>query len=413
MHDRRPVSLPANTPLSTDRAEDRTPDPRADALETLVLPLLQRQTGDLAERWAGQARALLFDGTDGHDASQTGETRGMVEALIGGVSDTDGASENTVGHGMRFGMAAFARGVSIHHVLKALDLLMAMTLFAVESALAQIEDAKMTSAADGLRLARRLQRRGALLSLAVTRGYMQAYADTLRERFRHLRHDLRNPLGTIRSVLALMDDDSVPLEARVNPNFRAMATRNAKSLEDLIADRLSDAAALLPTVSGQDVSVRTLVLSVRRELRAETERRGVSISVEEGGPHGRLDAAGLELLLREMLHATLQECERGERLHVDFDQAAGQATLIVSRESGRAPLHEGVLARLSGLARQIGATITAGERTSISIPLRAHETSTTERERTVVHDAGALGDRDARHDVRSAREGHHGQAGAH
>ena len=285
----------------------------------------------------------------------------------------------------------------------------------MESALSQIDSALATNAADGVRLSRRFQRRGTLLSLAATRGYMQAYADALRDRFRHLRHDLRNPLGTIKSVLALMEDDSVPLEARVNPTFRGMANRNARLLEELIADRLGDAVALLPTIAGQDVSVHAIACAVRRELRTEAERRGVTIVVEPGGPHGWLDAAGLDLLLREVLQATLQECEPGERLHVDFLEVAGRATLAISCESGRSALRAPrVLERLSALAGQIGASITVGERTMVSVPLRPGEMApSTERERIVPHDSDELGDGEARHDVRGAREGHHGQAGAH
>jgi signal transduction histidine kinase len=402
-------------PLSPHRAEPRTSDPRVDAIEAVVLPLLQEQAGDLAERWTTQARSvLLLDGTDRQSAARVFDAHGLVEALIAGFAGGDSASEDATGEGIRFGGACFARGVSIHHVLKAIDLLMAMLLFAVESALGKVDGALAANAADGVRLSRRLQRRGVLLSVAATRGYMQAYADALRDRFRHLRHDLRNPLGTIKSVLALMDDDSVPLEARVNPTFRGMATRNAKLLEELIAERLGDAVALLPTVAGQDVSVRAIACAVRRELRTEAERRGVTIVVEPGGPHGWLDAAGLDLLLREVLQASLQECESGERLHIDFLQAAGRATLTVSCESGyialRAPP---VLERLNALAGQIGATITVGERTMVSIPLRPGGMTSSERERTVSRDSDELSDGEVRHDVRSAHEGHHGQAGAH
>ena len=410
------VSLPADTPLSSHRADSRTSDPRVDALETVVLPLLQQQAGDLAERWTIQARSmLLLDGTDRQTAARMSDARGLVEALIAGFAGRDSVSEDATGHGMRFGAVAFARGVSVHHVLKAIDLLMAMLLFAVESALGQVNGALTANAADGVRLSRRLQRRGVLLSVAATRGYMQAYADALRDRFRHLRHDLRNPLGTIKSVLALMDDDSVPLDARANPTFRGMASRNARLLEELIADRLGDAVALLPIIAGQDVSVRAIVCAVRRDLRTEAERRGVTIVVEQGGPHGWLDAAGLELLLREVLDATLKECDPGERLHIDFLQTPGRVTLALSCESGYSALRAPhVLDRMSALARQISATITTGERTMVSIPLQPGGIAlSTERERTVSRDSDDLGDGEVRHDVRSAREGHHGQAGAH
>ena len=50
-------------PLSSQQVERRTSDPRVDAIEALILPLLQQQAEDLAERWTAQARSvLLLDG---------------------------------------------------------------------------------------------------------------------------------------------------------------------------------------------------------------------------------------------------------------------------------------------------------------------------------------------------------------
>ena len=378
--------------------------------------MLREQAGVLAERWADRARGILLLVQDpAENALHIAEARGLVESLIADGSSNEGGSEHAVGYGIRFGGSAFVQGASVHHVLKALDLLTAMTLFAMESALSQVDDAPVTTAADGVRLSRRLQRRGALLALAATRGYMHAYGEALRDRFRHLRHDLRTPLGTIKSVLALMDDESVPVEARADPNFRAMATRNAKSLDELIGSRLGDAATLLPATVGQDTSVRAIVCTVRRELRTETERRRVTISVDQGGPHGRMDAAGFELLLRELLEAAVQECDPGEKLHIAFDRTVGHAIVAISREGSHSALHRlNTLERLGTLARQIGATITVGGRMLISIPLRSSDVSSTaERARPVSNDTERLSEGEARHDVGGARESHHGQTGAH
>jgi len=418
VHRRRLVTLPSDPPRSTDRVEPHAADAQpGDALHDLVLTLLRPRAADLAERWTAQARSvLLLDRTDGRNSELMVDAEGLVEALVGGSSGGEGIPEGAIGQGLRFGADAFARGVSLHHVMKALDLLASMTLYVMESALER-SDVSAASAADGVRLARRLQRRSALLSLAATRGYMQAYADTLRDRFRHLRHDLRNPLGTIKSVLSLMDDDSVPLEARVNPNFRAMATRNAKSLEELIAERLSDAAALLPVVTGHDVSVRAIACAVRRDLRVEAERRSVNILVEQGGSHGQLDAAGLELLLRGALQAAVRECGSGEQLTVEFEQAPGRTSVIISHEARHPPIRDAdALEHLGALARQIGASLTAADRVLVSIQFQPGDNGlarASERERSVPRESGGLSDGEARHDVRGAREGHHGQAGAH
>jgi signal transduction histidine kinase len=386
------------------------------ALQAAVLSVLRRQAESLAERWTTQSRTvLLLDRANDQLADHLTDPNSLIDVLLGALAVDDAAAEHPIAEGLKFGAEAFACGASLHQTMKALDLLVAMTLFAMESAMAD-DEIPLASAADGVRLARRLQRHAAFLSLAVTRGFTQAYGEALRERFRHLRHDLRNPLGTIKSVLALMDDESVPLEARVDPSFRAMAKRNARSLEELIADRLSDAAALLPAIASQDVSVRSVVSSVQRELRAEAQRRGVNILVDQGGPRGQLDASGLELLFRGALQAALQECETGEQLHVEFgDTTAGQASVVLSNESGRLPISDrNTLEKLVALADRIGATITASDRVFVAVPILVGETEVERpnRERLVKREVVGLDAGEARHDVRGARESHHGEAGA-
>jgi signal transduction histidine kinase len=416
VHRRPIVTLPSDAPLSRDRATARTSNVLPGDVVEATARSLRRQAPDLAARWTAQARTvLLLDRADDQEPADVGGAEGLVDVLLSGFDSDDRGSEDATGHGMRLGASAFARGVSLHHMMKALDLLVAMTLYAVEATLER-DAVPHATAVVGVRLARRLQRRAALLSLAASRGYLQAFADAVRDHFRHLRHDLRNPLGTIKSVLALMDDESVPLEARVNPSFRAMATRNARALEELIADRLSDAAALLPVVAGQEVSVRAIACAVRRELRTEADRCGVTILVEQGGPHGRLDAAGLELLLRDALHAALRESESGEQLRIDFEQLPGRTTVLVACESGRPPIQDPeALQRLATLARQIGATITASERLLLSMQFRPSDSALAvgERERAVPRASTGLDDGEARDDVGSARESDHGKTGAH
>jgi signal transduction histidine kinase len=278
--------------------------------------------------------------------------------------------------GLSFGVETFESGASVHHMLKALDLLSAMVLYTVETALTE-EGVATGDMADGVRLCRRFQQASSLLTLASAKGYTQAVSDGLRDRYRHLRHDLRNPLGTIKSVLALMDDESMPVDARSHPRFRAMATRNARSLEEMIAARLSDAAALLPALSFQSVSLRTIACTVRRDLRAEWERRDVSISIASAPPRIRIDAVALELLLRAVLLAAVQEAEEGDKLIVDFTgPVSDRATLRLTRDPSRSPmLTPTVREQLMVLAKQVGGRLEIlGDRIAISVPTRRNDT---------------------------------------
>jgi hypothetical protein len=261
-----------------------------------------------------------------------------------------------------------------------------------------------------------VHRSSALLTLTVVRGYTQSDAESLRERFRHLRHDMRNPLGTIRSVLALMDDESVPIESRANPSFRAIASRNARSLEEMINVQLGDAAIPSTPAVEQEVSLGALIGTVQRDLRMEAERRGVTIDVERADLRARLDGPGLEILLHAVLAAILAETTRGDRIVLELVQeSASRVSLHVRRGSGYAPIAGGCAAEdLGALAKRMGSVLTVDEDVIISLPLRGTRRSTesVERERRV---AGQRGDGSvsgqSSDDVGSPRQGEHGETG--
>lgn len=391
------------------------------SFQDLILSTTRGRADELASHWVAQLKTVaLMAEAQLQNSGHMDWARGFTELLLASPGRDENESDDGISTGLTFGAGAFAHGASLHHMMKALDLLSAIVLYAVETTVEQ-NPQKGASAAYGIRLARHLQRRVALLSLAATRGYTQAYSEALRERFRHLRHDLRNPLGTIKSVLSLMDDESVPLDARADPRFQAIAKRNARSLEDLIADRLSDAAALLPMNAKQQVSLRSVACAVRRDLRAEIDGRGITMLVDSTAPYGHVDVAGLELLLRGVLQTILQECPEGDQLRLEFSGPVdGHGTVSISCESGRQPMLEGAaLEHLSALSHRIGATISMGQSVLVSIPMQSQPgesggsiTVASEPERTLPRAPATLGDRNARDDIGGQRQRRHGQPGA-
>jgi signal transduction histidine kinase len=242
-------------------------------------------------------------------------------------------------------------------------------------------------------------------------------SDTMHDRLRHLRHDLRNPLGTIKSVLAMMDDETMPAEERTHPRFRAMAKRNARTLGDLIAERLGDAEALVPALTRQSVSLRAIACGVRRDLRAHAEARAATVVVGSTRAHVRVDAIGFELLLHELLLAALQEATAGEELHVEFGEIhQAHASISLRGTSARPPVSDTTaLARLTALARQLHGELDADDlMIRLRIPARPAEMA--EGAPEVVdrraEASGPSGHGKSGHDVRGAGERDHGQSSA-
>jgi signal transduction histidine kinase len=279
-----------------------------------------------------------------------------------------------------------------------------------------------------MRLSRRLQRATSLLGLAATKGYTQAMGDVMRDRFRHLRHDLRNPLGTIKSVLAMMDDESMPAEARAHPRFRAMAKRNARSLGELIADRLRDGEALVPALVQQTASLHTIAAGVRRDLRADADARTAVIVIGRSPRMGVVvDAVGLELVLHELLLAALHEASAGDELLLELgDVTDGHITVSLSSSPVRQPVsNPEALQRVAAITEWMRGELRLDAQTiAVRVPARCPDrpVPTPEVVSSVPYSAAAdapseesrqprqpSGGREPGHDVGSAGEREHGQ----
>ncbi len=221
--------------------------------------------------------------------------------------------------GWSAGRAAFAAGLSVQHVVRDADLLLAVVLADVERALDDAPAAEGATAAEAFTVARRLHRATGRYGQAAVSGFVHALLAELRERYRLLRHDLRNPLGTIRSALSLMEDESVPAETRHGPGIRAMVARNAGSLDHLIALGLDDSAATALLSPTQEVGLRDVALAARREVREAARLAGCEVAVDlpDVGP-SRVDGAALELTLTAMLLAALARAAPGSTLHIAY-----------------------------------------------------------------------------------------------
>lgn len=333
---------------------------------------LLRRAPDIAVRWDRQARSVALRNRTDAPKSQAEPLVGpLIASVAEALRSETGSSDSVVVLGLAYGANASEGGASLHHTLRGLDLLAAMILYAIETELGQEEDSRY-SAADGIHLARRVQQAMSLLTVATVKGFTHAIGDGMRDQLRALRHDLRNPLGTIKNVIAMLDDASLTSDAHSTARFLAMADRNARSLEGLITNRLGNVAAFLPNTASRHVSLRTVACGVRRDLRAESEARSATVVVGTVAHRLDVDAASLELVLFVILQAALQEGHAGEEIAIDFGQVAGgYAAVEINCEPARHPITDpDALSRVTALSLQMGVRVETGDRVVVRVPVQ-------------------------------------------
>jgi hypothetical protein len=241
---------------------------REQSFAAFVLEVITRRGAELGQWWTTRAQLAAAgagdsdndgdDSTDKNDGSgetTTGRVAGrLVRTLLDAVPDAasdaaadDGAhrdgSHPLMQAGSAIGAEAHRRNVPLHQMLEELDLLAAAVLRTAEQAAAEF--AGSSTGREGLAVARRIAAATSLLRGAAAKSYAQAVEDELRERYRAIRHSLRNPLGTLKGAIALLADENVPADLPQRSRVRAMVVRNASSLDQVISEALGDAAARL------------------------------------------------------------------------------------------------------------------------------------------------------------------------
>jgi hypothetical protein len=253
-----------------------------------VLEALTHQSTELGQRWAERAQLAVVSSSKPDNNGNVGmpdstSAEYLVRMLL--VAAIDGAYRDDflIRTGVAIGAKAHRQDASLHLMLKELDLLGTLLLRGAELVAAKYKPGG--TGHEGLAVARRIADATSQLRLAATIGYTQAIEDALRERYRALRHDLRNPLGTIKSAVALLTDENVPMEMRESPRVRAMVVRNTSSLDQMIGEALGDAAARLRAFdAAQEISTESSADSSTsaREQRDDVARARQRPDLEPG-----------------------------------------------------------------------------------------------------------------------------------
>jgi signal transduction histidine kinase len=342
----------------------------AQRLTQQVVAALQAGAPALAARWRTDG-ARVAPGAPVLEAGtpHSAEVVRALDALARGIGGDSCWQDDLVRAGWALGSEEYRLGASLHGVLKQIDLLEALTLYALETAAAEDDGA---TAADGIALARRLQRARSLLSLATVKGFTEGYFGEVRARYRLLRHDLRNPLGTIRTAVSLMEDETLPPEMRANPRFRTMVKRNASSLDTMIGSRLADTTTRDDAFSWHVVPLADVVRTVRRDLREDAAEAHCDIVWQQDLPTLRTDALGTELVLRIVVAAVLREAAPHTIVQVELERADEESmTLLVRHQPGAqspAPCEAG-LTLAERLAARLGGRVWRDDVVHITLPI--------------------------------------------
>jgi signal transduction histidine kinase len=215
-----------------------------------VLEAVKARTEQLGRRWTecAQLAAVYMDSPVGDcdSAASLESTDGagqLIQTLITAALHRAGEQRSLTPTGIALGLTAHRKSVSLHLMLEGIDLLNKVLLHGAEEM--ACEHTTRGMGREGLEVAHRITEVTSELRLAAVAGYTQAISDELRERYRAIRHDIRNPLGTIKSAVALLTDETVPTGMRESGRVQAMVVRNTRSLDQLIDEALGDTAAHL------------------------------------------------------------------------------------------------------------------------------------------------------------------------
>jgi signal transduction histidine kinase len=320
------------------------PEPLSEALAVPLPPeychiadRLTRDAADLGTRWQMQVRSYAPRTPSQQALADAPDAERVVRAVAAALRGDADAHDGVVHAGWGLGATSHVVGMSLHYMLKEVDLLASILLYACERALA--DEPEPGSAAAGVALARRLHKVLSLLTLAAAKGFTHAYVTDLQSAYRTLRHELRNPIGTIKGAVSPMEDESVAPEMRNDPRFRAMVSRNATSLESVIGEQLSDAAPLVPAFARQEVSLREVALAVRRDLREVAGECGCQIVVDSMLPTVLTDATAFELALKSVVTTVLRISPPGSAVTVGFGELRERSAVVTVRR-GAAALSE-------------------------------------------------------------------------
>lgn len=176
-----------------------------------------------------------------------------------------------------------------------------------------------------------------LLHEAAVQGFSHSALRALEAHAREVRHELKNPIGTIRNAVAMLQEGSVSRSDEVDAHpgrLHAIAVRGAAQLETLVRERLTG-AAMRDVLLGSGTPFGDVIAALIDALAPRARGAGVTL-VAAPSVHEiafRCRRPGVDLVIRSMSVAAVRAADSGSRVLVDLlDTADGGRRVRVRPE---------------------------------------------------------------------------------
>lgn len=146
---------------------------------------------------------------------------------------------------------------------------------------------------------------------------------------RHVSHELKTPLASLREGIALLDDRVVGGLTGEQREVVSILENNARILQERIEALLGYNAAVFDTrsVKRRPVVLRELVDSVVAEQSLQIQGRSVRVSVSGANPKANVDADKLHIVLTNLIGNAVSFTPEGGEVHVVLSRVPGRVRI--------------------------------------------------------------------------------------